>query len=55
MIEDANKGADEKCFDMLERWLEADVNVSYRTLINALKEHHLNDAAEWVKDEVYKL
>ena len=55
MIECAHKPDNEKCFDMLEKWVEVDVNASYRKLINALHRHNLNDAAERVKDEVYKL
>ena len=54
MIEHANKRDDEKCLDMLEKWLEVDVKASYCKLINALQEHHLNRAVEQVENEVYK-
>ena len=54
VIEHKNKADDEKCFDMLKRWVEVDVTASYSKLINALHVYSLVNAAEKIKDEVEK-
>ena len=54
-IEHTNKTDDEKCFDMLNRWVEVDANASYSKLINALREYDLNNAVEKIKDDIERL
>ena len=53
-IERTNKSDDKKCFDMLARWLEVDVNASYSKLIDALSVYNLNRAIKEIKEQVYK-
>ena len=49
IIERTNKTESEKCFDMLKRWVEVDVNASYSKLIDALHEYNLDNAIEQIK------
>ena len=43
-----------KCLDMLIKWLESDTSASYSKLIDALDEHDLHNAAEQIKNKVLK-
>ena len=52
MIDRMNKGEEEKCFDMLERWVEVDVNASYSKLIDALQEYYLDNVVKQVIDKI---
>ena len=54
-IERTNKTEDEKCFDMLKRWVETDADASYSKLIDALHEYDLNDAAKKIMDKIEAL
>ena len=45
---------DNKCLDMLIKWLESDTSASYSKLIDALDEHDLHNAAEQIKNKVLK-
>ena len=54
-IERTNKTEDEKCFDILKRWVETDANASYSKLIDALHEYDLNDAAKKIMDKIEEL
>ena len=51
-IESTTKSNDDKCLDMLVKWLETDTTASYFKLINALKECDLHNAAEKTKNKV---
>ena len=55
MIGRTNKTDDEKCFDMLKRWVEVDANASYSRLIDALHVYDLSNAAEKIMDDVKRL
>ena len=48
------KSNEEKCLDMLIKWLETDISASYSQLIDALNEQDLQNAAETIKDRVLK-
>jgi len=48
------KSNEEKCLDMLIKWLETDINASYSQLIDALNEQDLQNAAEKIKEKVLK-
>ena len=52
MIDYMNKGEEEKWFDMLERWVEVDVNASYSKLIDALQEYYLDNVVKQVIDKI---
>ena len=54
-IERTNKTENEKCFDMLKRWVETDANASYSKLIDALSVYELNIAIEKVVDSIASL
>ena len=54
-IESTTALNDIKCLDMLIKWLESDPSASYSTLIDALNEHDLNNAAEQIKYKLFKL
>ena len=45
---------DDKCLDMLIKWLESDPSAKYSTLIDALNELDLHNAAEQIKKKVLK-
>ena len=51
-IECANKSEEDKCFDMLKRWVDTDVNASYSKLINALREYKLDTAVKKIMDSL---
>ena len=51
-IDNSSKTNEEKCFDMLEKWLETSSSPSYLDLIKALKRFNLNHAIEMVKKQV---
>ena len=51
-IQRTNKTENEKCFDMLTRWVEIDANAGYSKLINALSEYDLNIAVEKIINSV---
>ena len=53
-IESTTAPNDDKCLDMLIKWLESDTSASYSNLIDALNEHDLHDAAEKIKNKVLK-
>ena len=53
IIEHKNKADDGKCFDMLKRWVEVDVNASYSKLINALHTYNLVSAAKEIMQLLY--
>ena len=53
-IELSTKPNDDKCLDMLIKWLETDTSASYSKLIDALHEHDLPSVAEQIKDKVLK-
>ena len=53
-IESTTAPNDVKCLDMLIKWLESDPSASYSTLIDALNENDLHDAAEQIKKKVLK-
>ena len=53
-IESSTKPNDDKCLDMLIKWLETDTSASYSKLIDALHEYDLPRAAEQIKDKVLK-
>ena len=42
MIDRTNKAEEEKCFDMLERWVEVDTDASYSKLIDIPREYNLD-------------
>ena len=52
MIDRINKAEEEKCFDMLERWVEVDADASYSKLIDALREYNLDNAIKLVIDKI---
>ena len=52
LIDRRNKAEEEKCFDMLERWLEVDANASYSKLINALFEYNLGNTIKLIIDRI---
>ena len=49
IIDSSPKSIEEKCFDMLQKWLETTSNPCYYDLIKALEEHNLYAASENVK------
>ena len=53
-IESTTVPNDDKCLDMLIKWLESDTSASYSKLIDALNEHDRHDAAEKIKNKVLK-
>ena len=53
-IDSSTKPNDDKCLDMLIKWLETDTSASYSKLIDALHEHDLPSVAEQIKDKVLK-
>jgi len=53
-IESTTASNDDKCLDMLIKWLESDTSASYSKLIDALYEHDLLNAAEQIKSKVLK-
>ena len=53
-IESTTAPNDAKCLDMLIKWLKSDPSATYSTLIDALNEHDLINAAEQVKKKVLK-
>ena len=52
IIGHSNKSEEDKCLDMLKRWVETDVNASYSKLIDALHEYKLDTATEEIEDEL---
>ena len=54
-IQHSNKTENEKCFDMLTRWVETDANASYSKLIDALNVYDLNIAIEKVIGSISSL
>jgi len=53
-IESTTKSNDDKCLDMLIKWLETDPSASYFKLIEALNEYDLSSAAEKAKKKILK-
>ena len=53
-IESTAAPNDVKCLDMLVKWLESNPSASYSTLIDALNENDLHNAAEQIKKKVLK-
>ena len=53
-IESTTASNDNKCLDMLIKWVETDTSASYSKLIDALNEHNLHNAAEKIKNKVLK-
>ena len=53
IIEHKSKDDDEKCFDMLKKWMEVDDNASYSKLINALHTYNLVSAAKEITELLY--
>ena len=53
-IECTTASNDDKCLDVLIKWLESDTTATYSKLINALHEHDLHNAAENIKIKVLK-
>ena len=53
-IESSTKPNNDKCLDMLIKWLETDTSASYSKLIDALYENDLPSVAEQIKDKVLK-
>ena len=53
-IECTTASNDNKCLDMLIKWLESDTSASYSQLIDALVEHDLHNAAEQIKNKMLK-
>ena len=49
---DRYKTPEERCFVMLERWLETSSNPCYYDLIKALEQYNLNNAIEIIKKQV---
>ena len=49
---DKYKSMEEKCFDMLDKWLKTSSNPTYYDLIKALKQHDLEHAVEFIKEQV---
>ena len=54
-IERTNITDDEKCFDMLSRWVEVDVDASYSKLIDALHMYDLSNAVKKIMDDIERL
>ena len=54
-IDSTTKNNEDKCLDMLIKWLETDTTATYSKLIDALCEHNLDAVAEQIKDKVLKL
>ena len=54
-IDSTTKNNEEKCLDMLMKWLETDTTATYSKLIDALYEHSLDAVAEQIKDKVLVL
>ena len=50
-IESTTKQSEEKCLDMLIKWLETDTSASYCKLIEALIECDLPNAANEIKEK----
>ena len=48
----SDKDINQKCFDMLKRWVEVKQNASYTELFKALKAFQLNRAVEDIKKTV---
>ena len=55
MIERTNKSENEKCFDMLKRWVEVDAGASHSKLIYALCEYNLDNVVKPVMDKIEAL
>ena len=53
--EHTNKTEDQKCFNMLKRWVEVDANASYSKLIEALHVYNLDNAVKQIIDEIKRL
>ena len=53
-IESTTASNDDKCLDMLIKWLESDPSASYSALIDALNENELFSAAEQIKKRLLK-
>ena len=53
-IGSTNDPNDEKCLEMLVKWLETDTSATYSKLIDALCEHDLQDVAKKIEDKVLK-
>ena len=53
-INSTAKTDDDKCLDMLIKWLQTDSSASYSKLIEALDEHDLTSAVEKIKNKVLK-
>ena len=53
-IESTTTTNNDKCLNMLMKWLKSDISASYSKLIDALNEHELTNAAEKVMDKVLK-
>ena len=51
-IESTTKSNDDKCLDVLIKWLETDPSASYSKLIEALNELDLSSAADNVKKKI---
>ena len=49
---DQYKTPEEKCFAMLEKWLETSSNPCYCDLIKALEQYNLNNAIDIIKKQV---
>ena len=49
---DIYKTLEEKCFVMLEKWLETSSDPCYNDLIKALEQYNLNNAIDIIKKEV---
>ena len=53
-INSTAKTDDDKCLDMLIKWLQTDSSASYSKLIEALDEYDLTSAVEKIKNKVLK-
>ena len=54
-IESTTASNNDKCLDMLIKWLESDTSACYSKLIDALKEHNLCNAAEKIRNKVLNI
>ena len=51
-IDSTTKDNEEKCLDMLIKWLETDTTATYSKLMDALCEHNLPSVAKQIKDKI---
>ena len=55
IIESTTASINNKCLDMLIKWLKSDTSASYSKLIDALNEHNLCNAAERIRNKVLNI